>query len=66
MRPAGELLSKQNADYKASYAFCGVPNTTAQVNPVLLVFGKSRIGGAIISAWIYVEDKMWYAHLAGG
>lgn len=54
----GGLSSKQDADNKASYAFGGVTNTTAQGNPVPLAYGKRRIGGAIISAGIYVEDKM--------
>ncbi|MFH5139235.1 tail assembly protein, partial [Citrobacter freundii complex sp. 2024EL-00220] len=52
------LASKQDADNRASYAFGGVTNTTAQGNPVPLCYGKRRIGGAIISAGIYVEDKM--------
>ncbi|QCE29058.1 tail assembly protein [Enterobacter bugandensis] len=55
-QPTG-LASKQSADNKASYAFGGVTNTTAQGNPVPLLYGKRRIGGAIISAGIYVEDQ---------
>lgn len=55
-QPAG-LASKQSADNKASYAFGGVTNTAAQGNPVPLLYGKRRIGGAIISAGIYVEDQ---------
>lgn len=51
------LASKQSADNKASYAFGGVTNTTAQGNPVPLLYGKRRIGGAIVSAGIYVEDQ---------
>ena len=54
----GGLSSKQDADNKASYAFGGVTNTTAQGNPVPLCYGKRRIGGAIISAGIYVEDQL--------
>lgn len=54
----GGISSKQDPDNKASYAFGGVTNTTAQGNPVPLCYGKLRIGGAIISAGIYVEDKM--------
>lgn len=54
----GGISSKQDPDNKASYAFGGVTNTTAQGNPVPLCYGKRRIGGAIISAGIYVEDKM--------
>lgn len=55
-QPAG-LSSKQDADNRASYAFGGVTNTSAQGNPVPLLYGKRRIGGAIISAGIYVEDQ---------
>lgn len=53
----GGLASKQDADNQASYAFGGVTNTAAQGNPVPLGYGRRRIGGAIISAGIYVEDK---------
>ncbi|MBJ9075022.1 MULTISPECIES: tail assembly protein [Citrobacter] len=54
---AAGLASKQDADNKASYAFGSVTNTTAQGYPVPLCYGKRRIGGAIISAGIYVEDQ---------
>lgn len=56
-QPSG-LASKQDADNKASYAFGGVTNTASQGYPVPIAYGKRRIGGAIISAGIYVEDKM--------
>lgn len=55
-QPTG-LASKQDADNRASYAFGGVTNTAAQGYPVPLLYGKRRIGGAIISAGIYVEDQ---------
>lgn len=55
---ASGLASKQDADNKASYAFGGVTNTASQGYPVPIAYGKRRIGGAIISAGIYVEDKM--------
>lgn len=55
-QPAG-LASKQDASNQASYAFGGVTNTAAQGYPVPLLYGKRRIGGAIISAGIYVEDQ---------
>lgn len=55
-QPAG-LASKQNADNRASYAFGGVTNTAAQGYPVPLLYGRRRIGGAVISAGIYVEDQ---------
>lgn len=56
-QPTG-LASKQDADNRASYAFGGVTNTAAQGYPVPLLYGKRRIGGAIISAGIYVEDQL--------
>lgn len=52
------LSSKKSADNKASYAFGGVTNTATQGYPVPLLYGKRRIGGAIISAGIYTEDQM--------
>ncbi|WP_133623032.1 tail assembly protein [Erwinia sp. LJJL01] len=51
------LASKQDADNKASYAFGSVTNTASQGYPVALPYGSPRIGGAIISAGIYVEDQ---------
>lgn len=51
------LASKQDADNQASYAFGSVTNTAAQGYPVALAYGRPRIGGAIISAGIYVEDQ---------
>ncbi|MBA7948478.1 tail assembly protein [Citrobacter freundii] len=55
-QPSG-LASKQSADNHASYAFGGVTNTAAQGYPVPLLYGRRRIGGAVISAGIYVEDQ---------
>lgn len=55
-QPSG-IASKQSADNRASYAFGGVTNTAAQGYPVPLLYGQRRIGGAIISAGIYVEDQ---------
>lgn len=54
---ASGLASKQSADNQASYAFGGVTNTAAQGYPVPLLYGRRRIGGAIISAGIFVEDQ---------
>ncbi|WP_180559775.1 tail assembly protein [Arsenophonus endosymbiont of Apis mellifera] len=50
---------RQDADNKPSYAFGGAVNTTAQGNPVPLLYTLDRkeIGGAIISAGIYTEDQ---------
>ncbi len=55
-QPTG-LASAQDSDNRASYAFGGVTNTASQGYPVPLGYGKRRIGGAIISAGIYVEDQ---------
>lgn len=55
-QPTG-LASKQSSDNRASYAFGGVTNTAAQGYPVPLLYGRRRIGCAIISAGIYVEDQ---------
>lgn len=55
-QPKG-LAIKSSADNKPSYAFGGVTNTTSQGYPVPLMYGKRRIGGAVISAGIYVEDQ---------
>jgi Phage-related protein, tail component len=55
-QPSG-IASKQSADNRASYAFGGVTNTAAQGYPVPLLYGRRLIGGAIISAGIYVEDQ---------
>lgn len=57
-QPRG-LSMRQDADNKPSYAFGGAVNTTAQGNPVPLLYGLDRreVGGAIISAGIYTEDQ---------
>ena len=54
---AAGIAKTQSADNKPSYAFGSVTNTTSQGYPVPLLYGKRRIGGAIISAGIYVEDQ---------
>ncbi|MEW3668182.1 tail assembly protein, partial [Pseudomonas aeruginosa] len=33
-------------------------NTIAQGHPVGVLYGKRRIGGAVISAGIYAEDRL--------
>ncbi len=51
------LRMRQDPDNKPSYAFGGPVNTTAQGNPVGVLYGSREIGGAIISAGIYAEDQ---------
>lgn len=53
----GGLARRESPENKASYAFGGVTNTASQGYPVGLLYGKRLIGGAIISAGIYVEDQ---------
>jgi predicted phage tail protein len=53
----GGLRMRQGAENKPSYAFGGPVNTTAQGNPVGVLYGTREIGGAIISAGIYTEDQ---------
>jgi len=55
-QPSG-LAMRDSPENKPSYAFGGVTNTTSQGYPVPVLYGKRRIGGAIISAGIYVEDQ---------
>ena len=52
------LKSKEDTDNQASYAFGGPTNTTAQGNPIPLLYGEREIGGAVISAEILSEDQM--------
>ncbi|SDI07303.1 hypothetical protein SAMN05216272_105299 [Pseudomonas panipatensis] len=52
------LKSRQDPANTPSYAFGGPVNTIAQGNPVGVLYGRRRIGGAIISAGIYAEDQM--------
>lgn len=51
------LSSKTDPDNKASYAFGGPVNTTAQGVPVPVFYGYREVGGAVISASILSEDQ---------
>ncbi|MEQ1977458.1 tail assembly protein [Xenorhabdus sp. SGI240] len=55
-QPPG-LGMRESPDNKPSYAFGGPVNTTAQGNPVPILYGSREIGGAIISAGVYTEDQ---------
>ncbi|WP_114195481.1 tail assembly protein [Edaphovirga cremea] len=55
-QPKG-LSMGQDPDNKPSYAFGGPVNTTAQGNPVGVLYGQREIGGAVISAGIYAEEQ---------
>ena len=48
---------ERRGENKPSYAFGAPTNTVSQGYPVPIGYGKRRIGGAVISAGIYVEDQ---------
>ncbi|WP_416046718.1 tail assembly protein [Cupriavidus basilensis] len=51
------LSAKDRPDNGASYNFNGPVNTTAQGNPVPLLYGRMIVGSAVVSAGIYAEDQ---------
>lgn len=51
------LATRDGPDNGASYNFSGPVNTTAQGNPVPLLYGELFVGSAVISAGIYAEDQ---------
>lgn len=53
----GGLKTSGDNDNSAAYAFGGPVNTTAQGTPVGLFYGEREIGGAVISAGIFAEDR---------
>lgn len=50
------LKTEEDSENK-SYAFGGPVNTTAQGNPVGILYGKREVGGAVVSASILAEDQ---------
>lgn len=52
------LGSQDSPDNKPSYSFNGPVNTTAQGNPVPLLYGRMIVGSAVISAGIYTENQL--------
>lgn len=54
----GGLSTRDAPDNGASYNFNGPVNTTAQGNPVPLLYGEMVVGSAVISAGIYAEDQV--------
>ena len=51
------LKTKEDAGNQASYAFGGPVNTTAQGNPIGVLYGYREVGGAVVSAGILAEDQ---------
>lgn len=56
-QPRG-LGTKDSPENGASYNFNGPVNTTAQGNPVPLLYGRMIVGSATISAGIFSEDQV--------
>lgn len=57
LSPQQNISSKNNPANGTSYNFSGPENTTAQGNPVPLLYGEMIVGSAVISAGIYAEDS---------
>lgn len=57
LAPQAKGLKVKEDSENTSYAFGGPVNTTAQGNPVGVLYGKREVGGAIISASILAEDQ---------
>lgn len=51
------LKTKEDSGNQASYAFGGPVNTTAQGNPIGVLYGYREVGGAVVSAGILAEDQ---------
>ncbi|CAJ0740802.1 tail assembly protein [Ralstonia mannitolilytica] len=52
------LSAKDSPENGASYNFNGPVNTSAQGNPVPLLYGEMIVGSAVISGGIYAEDQV--------
>ncbi|MBN3852820.1 tail assembly protein [Paraburkholderia sp. Ac-20340] len=50
-------LSSTSADDGQSYYFNGAVNSTAQGNPVPLIYGETWCGSQVVSSGIYAEDQ---------
>lgn len=59
LSPQAKGLSSQDGPAnRPSYSFNGPVNTTAQGNPVPLLYGRMIVGSSVISAGIYAEDQL--------
>jgi predicted phage tail protein len=52
------LGSQDSPAHRASYSFNGPVNTSAQSNPVGLLYGQLVVGSSVISAGIYAQDQL--------
>lgn len=53
------ISAKDSADNGASYNFNGPVNTTAQGNPVPVLYGRMIVGSAVISGGILAQDQAY-------
>jgi len=56
-QPKG-LGTQDSPANRASYSFNGPVNTSAQGNPVGLLYGQLIVGSSVISAGIYAQDQL--------
>ncbi|MNS78223.1 Bacteriophage lambda tail assembly protein I [compost metagenome] len=52
------LSAADSPENGASYNFNGPVNTSAQGNPVPLLYGRMIVGSSVISAGIFAEDQV--------
>jgi predicted phage tail protein len=57
LSPQQNIQSKNNPSNGTSYNFSGPVNTSAQGNPVPVLYGRMIVGSAVISAGIMAEDQ---------
>ncbi|WP_277760846.1 tail assembly protein [Pseudomonas sp. A34-9] len=59
LSPQAKGLGAQDSPAnRASYSFNGPVNTSAQGNPVGLLYGQLVVGSSVISAGIYAQDQL--------
>lgn len=56
--PPKGLGAQDSPNNRASYSFNGPVNTSAQGNPVGLLYGELIVGSSVISAGIYAQDQL--------
>lgn len=56
LTPTPKNPAGTQADNKPSYVFNGAANTTAQGNPVPVLYGEMIVGSAVISAGMYAQE----------
>ena len=56
LTPTPKIDSGQQSENKPSYVFSGATNTTAQGNPVPVLYGEMVVGSAVISAGMSASE----------